>query len=163
MKESLENKIKSNLPYFEEEPEQGHEMRFAAKLEINHSGKGDNKLNIRKLTITLTSIAAIFALGIFFIPSLQTKSDVCVDELCEVQQFYRQQMLDKMDELNDMINQKPRLLDKDLKQEINQISDDKMLNHLTNMTEEEKIAFTVNYYQIKLETLNHIEGIIKNI
>lgn len=161
---TLIDHIKNNPSAFDRElPSVGHFERFERRLE-EQTGKRNRQWNRWIIT---TSVAAMLAITLIFqfTHMIHTQPRPDTESVQEVTNYYNIQLKDEVEK----IKLKIQFLDPGSRQELlndiqTLLTDSKDLNNpRLKMSNEERIAWIMNQYTIKMENLCHIQSLLENI
>ena len=152
----LENKIRKNAgEIFGSEPLKGHRDRFAGKLDEASSNK--KRISIRQI-INYATIAAIFAGCIFLLHRTLPSNSLQDEPLSEVQHYYSMLLRDKIDAIEQLLQQIDANDRVSLMEDIENLQKEAEFN--LESSGENNTAFVVLTYSSKIEALQHIHNIL---
>jgi hypothetical protein len=159
MNNLLENKIREHAEeIFGSEPLKGHRDRFADRLGIV---KRQKRIPIYRI-MTYVSVAAVFAGCVFFVHrAFKTDSMLDIEPLYEVQNFYSMQLQEKIEGIEQLLQQVDEEDRIALKKDIESLQEE--AEFLIQDTDEKNTAFIVMTYSTKIEALQHIHNLLTDI
>ncbi|EHP48157.1 hypothetical protein [Odoribacter laneus] len=163
MSNLLNEKIKNQAEIFDTAlPPFGHFERFEERLERHEQRKNRHA----RRWIIVTSAAATLALILMFqyfypirIPSATT------DSIKEVTTYYNRQLQQQINDIEQNINLVNEPERDEILKDITDMENEsqKLDKKVPGITEEEYIAYIISRYNMQLESLEHIQTILKSL
>jgi DNA-binding transcriptional MerR regulator len=156
MNNLLENKIREHAgEIFDVEPLNGHRDRFADRLDAVRRAK---RIHIYKI-FSYISVAAVFAGCVFLLHrTLKNDDSYNGESLAEVQAYYSMQLQEKIEGIEQLLQQIDEEDRISLMKDIETLQEDADLN--IQLSSESNPEFIVMTYSSKIEALQHIHNIL---
>ena len=159
MNNLLENKIREHAEeLFGGEPFKGHRERFTDRLDAVNRKK---MIPVYKI-ISYISIAAVFAGCVFLLQrTLKPEGSYEGESLAEVQMYYSMQLQEKIDNIEQLIQQVDEEERIQLMKEIESLQQEAAI--ILQESDEKNTAFIVMVYTHKIDAVEHIYHTLSEI